>query len=517
MNATGLAYNLNARLYRAMNLLNGYFGSTGSTWMPLKDFEDAMVKRGCYTTDLQTFLDMGYLVCYQNYITTRRMAEKENTIAANILRLMFELPCVQVPRSKINLLIEEFEQNENEGRTLHFKQKDAVAMVVNNNFSVLTGGPGTGKTTVLSCITYVLRKLQPKAHIIFTAPTGKAARRVKESTGEEAATLHKKIGITVDTEHAERFYEDVLFVDESSMNDISVAALLFEAVASGRKVCWVGDVNQLPSVGPGAVLRDIIESGVVEVTMLTHTFRQDNSSTLFTNINNIRDGKLDIVEGPDYHPVLLPDGKANKNIVTKILKCYMKEVEKYGVENVVVLLPYRKSGFCSNSINNVLQQAVNKEKCGFRYHNEKEKSDFIFKKNDYVMQLENRSECANGDVGQVVNVDESGIDVMYVDGKVHYKQSEMKQLALAYAMTIHKSQGSEYKSVIMVILDEQSRCLSRNILYTGITRAKKEVTLFYQKEAYETAVNTIADANRVTFLKEKIQALRAQYRYAYGI
>ena len=517
MNAAGLAYNSRARLDRAFSVLNNYFWNTGSTWMPEDEFEDALIKKGCYASDYELFLKQGYLVKYKNWVTTRRMADKENTIATHIMRIMHELSCKQVPRSKINQLIQEFEEQVNEGRKLHYKQCDAVAMVVNNNFSVLTGGPGTGKTTVLSCITYVLRKLYPKSHIIFTAPTGKAARRVTESTNEEATTLHKRLGITVDTEHAERFYEDVLFIDESSMNDIDVSALLFEAVASGRKVCWVGDVNQLPSVGPGAVLRDIIESGVVEVTMLTHTFRQDNSSTLFTNIENIRKGEKNIVEGPDYHPVLLPEGKVNEQIVSKIINCYSSEVENYGAENVVVLLPYRKAGFCSNKINPLLQNAVNEEKSGYRFHNNREKSDFIFKKNDYVMQLQNRTECANGDVGQVINVSPSGVDVAYVNAVVHYDGDKLAELALAYAMTIHKSQGSEYKSVIMVVLDEQENILSRNILYTGITRAKKEVTLFYQKHAYEVAVSTIADASRHTLLKEKLQALSIQYRYTYGI
>ena len=225
---------------------------------------------------------------------------------------------------------------------LHEHQVDGVIMVVNNNFSVLTGGPGTGKTTVLSAITYVLRKLNDKVKIVFTAPTGKAARRISESTGENASTLHKKLGIGYQETEGEPFYEDVLFIDESSMNDTSLTATLSKAMMNGRKIVFIGDVNQLPSVGNGAVLRDLIASNVVPVTMLTHTFRQDNSSCLYANICNVREGKPVFKDGKDFHPMLLDENCTEQEAMKTLQNIYAKEIEKYGKENVVVLLPYRK-------------------------------------------------------------------------------------------------------------------------------------------------------------------------------
>ena len=214
----------------------------------------------------------------------------------------------------------------------------------------------------------------------------------------------------------------------------------------------------------------------------------------------------------------MPPGKGpEKSATQKILAAYQKAIQKYGAEHVVVLVPYRKNGLCSNALNNQLQRIANSRSCGYRYHNQAENNTLFFKQGDFVMQLVNREECANGDVGQVVECSATGLKVKYVDATVTYAPADLDQLALAYSMTIHKSQGSEYPCVIMCFLEDHEAMLQRNLIYTGITRAKKECIVIYQQKALEKACKTIADANRFTLLKEKLQDLRVQYRMIYGI
>ena len=279
---------------------------------------------------------------------------------------------------------------------------------------------------------------------------------------------------------------------------------------------FIGDVNQLPSVGNGAVLRDLIASNVVPVTMLTHTFRQDNSSCLYANICNVREGKPVFKDGKDFHPMLLDENCTEQEAMKTLQNIYAKEIEKYGKENVVVLLPYRKKGICSNALNNRLQRIANSERSGYRHYCKADDNTLFFMKHDLVMQLSNRDECANGDVGEVLDVSPRGVLVNFNDKEVLYSLDDLDQLCLAYAMTVHKSQGSEYKSVIVCMMNCHTAMLTRNLLYTGITRAKKECTVVYQQKAFTTAVATIAEASRITMLKEKLRTCYMQYKAVCG-
>ena len=501
----------------ATTLIYQLLGKTGSTWVSADELRTEAWKRGIVFDNI---LNDKNVVEYEGYYTTKKINIEEDRVAINVIRLLLCAPPVKHSDCEIESLICKFEETQNEGRKLHFHQKDAVKMIVNNNFCVLTGGAGTGKTTVLSCAVFVLRELNKKTRIVFTAPTGKAARRITESTKEYASTVHKKFGITLEGKEPIPLEEDTLFIDESSMNDNEISSIIVSACATGKRIVMVGDVYQLLSVGLGAVLRDLIDSGIIPVTQLTHTFRQSNDSVLFKNITNIRNGCNEIIEGDDYHAIRLPDGcnQELEEMAFKLLKeKYVEQVKKWGVENVVLLLPYRRKGVCSNRLNNMVQRIVNRKEKGFGHFKKNENIKFWFCVDDYVMQLENRDECANGDVGQVVKVDDTGIDVSFVDGIVHYNPEELDQLSLAYAMSIHKSQGSEYNSVIMALLEEHTCMLQRNMLYTGVTRGKKEVTLIYQQKAYDIAVSTLADKSRKTMLKEKLLAVYARYRMVYGI
>ena len=488
---------------------------TGSTWLNDETITDTAKKLGV-TKD--AILNANGIVKYQGMCTTREIADAENNIAINLMSLSRLHRPKQVDDALIRHLVQKFEVEENGGYKLHYHQVDAVIMVVNSSFSVLTGGPGTGKTTVLRCIAYVLRALYPEISIAYTAPTGKAARRITESTGEYACTGHKKLGLGRDGQktQVQKITERVLFMDESSMNDIWLTSALSMAIEGDRRLVFVGDVDQLPSVGLGAVLRDLIASKVIPVTMLTHTFRQDNESTLFANICQVRAGKDELIKGNDFNPILLKDGDVGQLCIDTILEQYADAIEKYGVEQVVCLLPYRRSGICSNLLNNQIQAMVNKESFGY-VHTDADNNKRIFKLGDPVMQLVNRPECANGDVGKVIEVSKEGVSVEYTDCVVEYAPEDLNELSLAYAMSIHKSQGSEYACVIMALLDDHKAMLQRNLVYTGITRAKKECVMIYQKKALETAVTTIAEKNRITLLAEKLRSISAKYLYAYGL
>jgi exodeoxyribonuclease V alpha subunit len=488
------------RVYRALS-------STGSTWLTAE--ETKKLCKEC-SVSIEQLKDYGLAVNDEGMATVREVAMEEKAIAVNMMELLVNHKPPQTDEETIRQLVTKFEVEENNGYKLHYHQVDAVIMVVNNSLSILTGGPGTGKTTVLRAIAYVLRKLTAeKITIGYIAPTGKAAKRITESTGEKACTGHTKVGLGCGGQ-LKKVQERVLFSDESSMADIYLASALSKCIEGDRRLVMVGDVDQLPSVGIGAVLRDMIRSLVIPTTMLTHTFRQDNSSVLFQNIQLVRNGQDNLVKGNDFEPVVLPNGDVSQDCVKRILDSFVKGVKEYGLEQTVVLLPYRRNGVCSNLLNNEIQKIVNPKGKGMK-HKDKDGNVRIFRLNDPVMQLENRAEIVNGDVGKVVEVNDMSLKVQYSDCTVLYHYRELDQLTLAYAMSIHKSQGSEYKYVIMALLDSHTAMLQRNLIYTGITRAKTKCTVFYQKKALKKAVTTIAEDSRTTQLTEMLITLHTEY------
>lgn len=437
-------------------------------------------------------------VRFGNFVTLPKYADLEDEVAVKVCQ-MVQQSKPWATESTARRYIADYEAET--GHKLHSHQADAVVMIAKNDLSVLTGGPGTGKTTTVACAAYVLRKIRD-CRLVFAAPTGKAARRIGEQTGERASTLHHMLGLGYKNTMPKDVDADVLFIDESSMNDIDLTAALFRTSLVGKKLVWIGDVDQIPSVGPGAVLRDFIRSGVVPTTMLTKTFRQGDGSLLLKNIKESREGSCRFgVKADESYEVRLKNDAPWEDIDKQIVDIYFQEAKKYGMDNVAVLLPYRKAQYCSDRVNKIIQDRANKRK-GAQIGEK-----LTLKEGDPVMQLVNRPECVNGEVGKVKAITPDTVVVEFTDTTVTYNmKAAEEQLTLAYAMSITKSQGSEYKSVILVLLNCHENALNRNILYTGMSRAKEKLTIVYQQSGLITAVNATA-SERKTFLAEKIKAV----------
>jgi exodeoxyribonuclease V alpha subunit len=395
------------------------------------------------------------------------------------------------------------------GINLDDMQREAVIMAVTNNIAIITGGPGTGKTTVVKVIVAVYNAVK-KGEVAFAAPTGRASRRLSESVGAEAATLHSTLGLREDSEHANNMVEvDFLVVDEVSMMDMGLAYQLFKNLDPSTKLLLVGDDNQLPSVGAGNVLRELLQSGVIPVTKLDVVHRQAQTSRINLNAHSILQNKgAGLLYGADFVFVDSNDPEAAAEQVKHHYYSSIKEKKdngkNYGADGVQILSPMRIKGKCgTNSLNNEIQAILNPAAVG--------KPEVVigfkrFRLFDKVMQTKNNKEISNGDIGRIRKIGkaENGEYEVVIDfgggRQAVYGNEDMESIDLAYATTIHKSQGSEYPIVIIPILKEAYIMLQRNLIYTAITRAKEKVIIVGQREAFFTAIHKAEVANRNTVL-----------------
>lgn len=400
------------------------------------------------------------------------------------------------------------EAQRDSGILLSDKQADAVRMCMENSFSVITGGSGTGKTTVLKIILAVYEKLHPGREVLLAAPTGRAARKMAESTGfHYASTLHSALGLTsedLDYDEGTIVSADFVIVDETSMVDMQLAYYLFNSLGTGAKLLFVGDANQLPSVGAGNVLNEIISSGIVPVTVLDMVFRQKDTSRIPLNAHSIKQGETKLLYGDDF--VFLPAESAEE--AAEIIKGeFHKQVAEYGLENTQVLTPFRvKSDAGAVSLNQSLREMINP--CRDKRLEAAFGSRTIRYK-DKVMQTKNMEEVSNGDIGFVSNIDKQSdfpVTVTLSENRIkEYAADELNCIDLAYATTIHKSQGSEFDCVIIPVLSAFYVMLQRALNYTAITRAKKKVVLVGQKRALFTAVHRNHAIGRNTVLAERLR------------
>lgn len=386
-------------------------------------------------------------------------------------------------------------------------QAKAIHTAVRSKAMVLTGGPGTGKTTTTQGIiqAFAFQGLD----IILAAPTGRAAKRMSEATGREAKTIHRLLECCP-PEGYKRNEEnplegDVLLIDECSMIDIILMNSLLKAVPLNMRVIFIGDVDQLPSVGPGNVLRDIIESEQIPVVRLTKIFRQAQKSRIVMNAHKINEGKFPDISNGKQSDFFFMHREAPEDISAEIIRLVCEKLPKYyevKPSSIQVLTPMQRGVIGSVNLNQELQKALNPEKDGLR------KGGFIFKKYDKVMQIKNNydKEVFNGDIGRIidVNYEDNCLTVLFDGRSIEYENSELDELVLAYACTIHKSQGSEYPIVVIPVSMSHFLMMQRNLIYTGITRAKKILVMVGTMKALGYAVRNMTVTKRNTMLKERL-------------
>ena len=410
------------------------------------------------------------------------------------------------------------------------QQVNAVKEAVRNGLLIITGGPGTGKTTTINTI---IRYFEMEGLDIFlAAPTGRAAKRMTETTGFEARTIHRMLEVNGGPDGAGGFERneqnpletDVIIIDEMSMVDISLMYALLKAIIAGTRLILVGDVNQLPSVGPGSVLKDIIDSGRFHTVKLNKIFRQASTSDIIVNAHKINNGEEVVLDNKSMDFFFLKRYEADK-IIQVTLQLIKQKLPKYvdATEyDIQVLTPMRKGLLGVERLNGILQMYLNPESPSKR---EKEYGGVIFREGDKVMQIKNNYQLEweirskyglcidkgmgifNGDTGiiQEINFFAETLTVSFDEGKmVEYPFKLLEELELAYAITIHKSQGSEYPAVVIPLFQGPRMLMNRNLLYTAVTRAKKCVTLVGDDEIFYTMVNNNSQLKRYSGLCDRL-------------
>ena len=444
------------------------------------------------------------LVTYGDSVFKAKTAGIEESLAYEIVRKM---------RGSVEEYPDLDDSISGEERVLRFRlaseQREAVKMGLTSKLCVITGGPGTGKTSVQRALLDLYKKRFPAARIVCCAPTGKAARRMEQSTGVPSATVHWVLGLIANEDgqygDPETLDADLVLVDEVSMLDVYLAEKLFRSIPATARLILVGDSDQLPSVGPGAVLKEIIASGRVPVVRLDQVFRQKNGSRIAANAKLIRHGNLSLEYGPDFEFYDSTDMSVSAEIIESL---YLQETARCGIDNVVLLSPYRqKTETGANALNQRLQGKVNPPT--------DVKMDAVhgqrrFRTGDKVMQIKNCEDINNGDVGYITSITgtqtESVVRIDFGDGRlVDYENADLDMLDLGYACTVHKSQGSEYKSVIINLQCAHSVMLVRPLIYTAITRAKEKVLIVGERRALCTAIRRIDTEQRGTKLAQRIR------------
>ena len=385
-------------------------------------------------------------------------------------------------------------------------QMDAIRCAAGSKILILTGGPGTGKTTTTLGILTAFR--QAGAKILLAAPTGRAAKRLSETTGMEARTIHRLLEFKppegCQKNEKNPLEGDVLILDECSMIDIMLMYSLLKAVPDSMTLIFVGDVDQLPSVGAGNVLRDLIDAGVFPVVRLTKIFRQAAASRIITNAHRINRGRMPDLSNGKQSDFFFLEEEDPETAAQEIVRLVKERLPRaYGTRDIQVLTPMQRGAVGAANLNQVLQAALNADAAGLR------RGGTDYRLHDKVMQIRNNydKEVFNGDIGTVcrVNTEDRELTVSFDGREVLYDVTELDELVLAYAATVHKSQGSEYPIVVMPVLMTHYVMLQRNLVYTGVTRAKKLMVMIGSTKALALAVRNVTVTRRNTMLKERLK------------
>ena len=463
-----------------------------------------------------------YLSSY--YYTELSVARKLTDLSAYKIR-------TQEKREKIEAQLDQVIREETQLKELDESQREAVLTAITHGLTIVTGGPGTGKTTIINAM---IRFFQKKGRsIALAAPTGRAAKRMSETTGHEAKTIHRLLevsgapdgaGMKFGRDELTPLEEDVVIVDEMSMVDIFLMNGLLKALVPGMHVVLVGDVDQLPSVGPGCVLRDIIESERFPVVKLTKIFRQAAMSDIIINAHKINHGQ-DVQPDTNSRDFLFVKRETAERIIGATITLLREKLPEYvhaPVRDIQVLTPMRKGVLGVENLNRELQNALNPPRENLR---EKEAGSIIFREGDKVMQIRNNYQkewevrgkfnipiakgmgVFNGDLGiiKTINLFSERVEVEFDEGRIaEYTYAELEELDQAYAVTIHKSQGSEYPAVILPLLTGPQMLMNRNLLYTAVTRARSCVTVVGSVETFRSMIRNERQMMRYSGLKERL-------------
>ena len=515
-------------------VLNNFSG-LGNTYMP----KDKLIEQ-CQKV-LMVDKELIEVNIYNSVLEGKVKVEKINDIEA-VYALPYYFCELGVTNKIITLSIEKFQTINSDvlfeissfenKHNIKFadSQKDAILGAFENGIEIITGGPGTGKTTIIKCIIEIYENNGMK--VLLAAPTGRAAKRMTESTGREAKTIHRllEMGVSEDENsffgrgEGEPLEGDVIIIDEASMIDIMLMNSLLKAIKLGTRVIIVGDVDQLPSVGPGNVLRDLINSNFIKVVRLNEIFRQGKESMIILNAHRINNGELPYLNKKDGD-FFFDNRENNESILQTILDLVNRRIPMFNskwnkVKDIQILSPTRKGILGIENLNNELQAILNPPD---KYKKERKFKDFIFRVGDKVMQTKNNYSLKwnriggygdnegvgifNGDMGFIESIDEENntITVIFDDERrIVYDNVYVEELELAYAITIHKSQGSEFKVVITPTFMGSAFLMNRNILYTGITRAKELVVVVGSQKALKYMVDNTNSMERYSSLKERI-------------
>lgn len=476
---------------RAVNLLR----APQVTWKAVAQRAFEMIKEG-------------RLSLFYDYVYRPIMAKAEEDVATWI--------CDMLHRDSLPYmgdLDDEIDGQQTEmGFTFAEEQRHAIRTALTSPICIISGGPGTGKTSIQRAILNIYKKAFPDSDVVCCAPTGRAARRMEQSTGYPASTIHKVLNLTAGEVHELKDIDlleaDLVFVDEVSMMDMLTTWYLFNALPPSCRLILVGDADQLPSVGPGAVLNELLACGQLPAVILDKVFRQSEGSLVAENAQRIRHGVTDLEFGDDFQ--FWPSAEETQS-AQYLMWFYKREVDRYGVDNVALLTPFRKKSKTGvYSLNAALHDTINPAS---QEKDEIETGQRILRVGDKVMQMKNRDFASNGDIGYICTSkrDSDGIlvEVDFGDDRVvAYEDAEsLRQVELAYAATIHKSQGSEYDAVLINIQNMHGKMLNRALIYTAETRAKKQVIIVGDWEAVVRAIQTADTKRRNTMLAVRINDL----------
>ncbi len=508
-------------------------GSSEEEQVFLEKFHDLLIdmsmnKKIVLKTEEENGQEYTIVYSFWNYNTEIASARKLID-----LKLRFE-----IPEEEINSVITEVETDC--GFSLDEIQKCAVREAISSGVAVITGGPGTGKTTIINAI---IKYFNNNAmEVLLAAPTGRAAKRMTESTGKKAETIHRLLefsGEPTDDAAGKRLTfnrnednpldADVIIIDEASMLDATLFLALLKAITYGTRLILVGDIDQLPSVGAGNVLHDIISSGCFPVTTLTSIFRQSKESSIVSNAHMIKNGMHLTISNKSKDFFFIPR-KNSAEILKEVNDLLIDNLPKYlkiPAKEIQVLTPMRRYELGVESLNKRLQNALNPKKKGL---NEKDKGDVIFREGDKVMQIKNNYKIEwrippcednnyvmeegvgvfNGDMGYILSIDDFNEEVLihFDDGReAVYTYNMLDEVEHAFAITIHKSQGSEYPAVIIPLLAGPEKLFNRNLLYTAVTRAKQMVVIVGNINLVNRMIDNISEQRRFTTFAKRIKEI----------